>query len=89
MVLGLLLLGLALRINPLLAAWMSPVLLGLVLAPALVMASGSAGLGLWLQRRGILATPPEDRPGPVLQAVSLPPPPPGPVLRVQREMAEA
>ncbi len=66
-VLGVLLLGLALAINPQLAAWMSPVLIGLIGAPLLVLASASEGFGMWLGRHGILATPAETHPGPVLR----------------------
>lgn len=73
MVLGVLLLALALHINPLLAAWMSPVLLGLVLAPALVMLTAGEGPGLWLRRHAILATPPELAPEPLLCAAAQPP----------------
>ena len=74
MLLGLALLALALSINPRLAAWMSPVLVGLILAPMLVMASASEGLGRWLARHGILATPAETRPGDLLAAGRAPVP---------------
>jgi membrane glycosyltransferase len=46
--------------------WLSPVLAGWVLAPALVRVSGSCTAGLWLRDRGLLLAPSELAPGPVL-----------------------
>jgi len=65
--LGLVLLGLALAIAPALAAWMIPVILGLVIAPWLISVTSSETLGLALQRRGLLATPWEQRPSALLR----------------------
>jgi membrane glycosyltransferase len=42
--------------------WMSPTILGLVLAIPISWASGQLGLGLALKRRGLLATPEEAAP---------------------------
>ncbi len=39
--------------------WMSPTILGLVLAIPLSWCSGQIGVGLWLKRRGLLMTPEE------------------------------
>lgn len=43
-------------------AWMSPTIIGLVLAIPLSWASGQLALGLWLKRRGLLLTPEEGAP---------------------------
>ncbi len=43
-------------------AWMSPTILGLVLAIPLSWASGQLAIGLWLKRRGLLLTPEEGAP---------------------------
>jgi membrane glycosyltransferase len=43
-------------------AWMSPTIVGLVLAIPLSWASGQLGLGLWLKRRKLLLTPEEGDP---------------------------
>jgi membrane glycosyltransferase len=51
--------------SPYLFAWMAPTILGLVLAIPLSWASGQLGLGLWLKRRGLLATPEESAPPPI------------------------
>jgi membrane glycosyltransferase len=63
-VLGLMLLGSSVAIAPLLATWMAPVLLGLLLAPLLVgttsgLARGTLG--------SLLTTPSDDRPDPILR----------------------
>jgi membrane glycosyltransferase len=68
--LGLLLLALALSVAPLLAAWMAPVLLGLVTAPALLALASSTTAGAWLRRRGLLCTPAETAPSPLLRAAA-------------------
>ncbi len=43
-------------------AWMSPTIVGLVLAIPLSWASGQLALGLWLKRRKLLLTPEEGEP---------------------------
>ncbi len=43
-------------------AWMSPTIIGLVLAIALSWASGQLAIGLWLKRRKLLLTPEEGSP---------------------------
>ncbi|HEV2509646.1 MAG TPA: glucans biosynthesis glucosyltransferase MdoH [Bosea sp. (in: a-proteobacteria)] len=43
-------------------AWMSPTIVGLLLAIPLSWASGNLALGLWLKRRGLLMTPEEGDP---------------------------
>jgi len=55
------------RIDPLLAAWMSPLLAGLILAIPLSLLTGSVGPGLALRRHGIFLTPEETRPLPELR----------------------
>jgi len=42
--------------------WMSPTILGLVLAIPISWCSGQLGVGLWLKRRGLLMTPEEGAP---------------------------
>ncbi len=74
-VLGLLLLVLALAVAPLLAAWMAPVLAGLILAPALVALTSSTAAGARLRRHGLLLTPTEHAPSPLLRAAAAAPPP--------------
>ncbi|MFN8831431.1 MAG: glucans biosynthesis glucosyltransferase MdoH [Labrys sp. (in: a-proteobacteria)] len=51
--------------SPFLFAWMSPTILGLVLAIPLSWASASLAAGLWLKRRGLLRTPEEITPPPI------------------------
>jgi membrane glycosyltransferase len=46
-------------------AWMSPTIVGLVLAIPLSWASGQLALGLWLKRHGFLMTPEEGAPPPI------------------------
>jgi membrane glycosyltransferase len=46
-------------------AWMSPTILGLLLAIQVSWASGQLSIGLWLKRRGILLTPEESTPPPI------------------------
>jgi membrane glycosyltransferase len=43
-------------------AWMSPTIIGLVLAIPLSWASGQLAIGLWLKRKGLLLTPEEGAP---------------------------
>ncbi|WP_213668969.1 glucans biosynthesis glucosyltransferase MdoH [Roseococcus pinisoli] len=67
LVLGVTLAGLALAINPLLAAWMAPVLLGLLLAPWLISWTSSVRIGEWFRARGLLTVPTEEAPSRVLR----------------------
>ncbi len=87
MALGLLTLGAGWLISPALVAWMSPTILGLLLAIPLSWASGQASIGLGLKRIGLLQTPEERRPPDVVQrANDLTPAttPPPPVLNALR-----
>ncbi len=45
--------------------WMSPTILGLILAIPISWSSGQLGIGLWLKRRKLLATPEEGAPPPI------------------------
>ena len=47
-------------------AWMSPTIVGLVLAIPLSWASGQLAIGLWLKRRKLLLTPEEGEPPPIV-----------------------
>jgi len=58
------------RIDPRLAAWMSPVLLGLICSIPLSFITGSLGAGLALKRHGIFLTPDETAPTPELLSVT-------------------
>lgn len=53
-------------VSPALLAWMSPVVLGLVLAIPIVALGASRGAGLWLRRHRIFLTPEEQAPPAVL-----------------------
>jgi membrane glycosyltransferase len=53
-------------VSPALAAWMSPVIIGLVLAIPIVMLTSARAPGQWLRRRRIFCTPEELAPPPVL-----------------------
>lgn len=68
--LGLLMGGIAYAISPALAAWMSPVILGLVLSMPIVALTSSRKLGLWLRRWGIFRIPEEKAPPEVLRRAS-------------------
>jgi membrane glycosyltransferase len=57
--------GAAFLIATSLFAWMSPTIIGLVLAIPLSWASGQLSIGLWLRHRGILVTPEETTPPPI------------------------
>lgn len=57
-------------ISPALAAWMSPVILGLVLSIPIVMLTSTRAAGQWLRRRRIFCTPEELSPPPVLVRAS-------------------
>lgn len=63
---GVALTALALAVVPSLAAWMAPALLGLLLAVPLSAASGSVRLGRMAARLGLLRTPEETDPPPLL-----------------------
>jgi membrane glycosyltransferase len=47
-------------------AWMSPTIIGLVLAIPLSWASGQLAIGLWLKRHKLLLTPEEGEPPPIV-----------------------
>jgi membrane glycosyltransferase len=64
--LGLLAGATAYGLSPYLFAWMSPTILGLVLAIPLSAASGLKQLGLALKRAGLLLTPEERSPPPIV-----------------------
>ncbi|HEX3984490.1 MAG TPA: glucan biosynthesis glucosyltransferase H, partial [Acidisoma sp.] len=66
MVFGLVLAGIAYAVSPALFLWMTPVLVGLVLAVPLVLLTGSSRIGLALQRMGLLRIVEEARPSPVM-----------------------
>jgi membrane glycosyltransferase len=65
-VLGGVLGAVAYAISPPMAAWMSPVIAGLVLSIPIVMLTSSRGTGLWLRRYGIFQIPEETAPPAVL-----------------------
>ena len=54
------------RIDPRLAGWMSPILVGLILSIPLSFFTGSLALGLAFRRRGLFQTPEESCPPPEL-----------------------
>ncbi|MCD7098350.1 glucans biosynthesis glucosyltransferase MdoH [Stenotrophomonas sp. MMGLT7] len=58
--------AIALAVSPPLAAWMSPVVLGMVLAVPVVALTSSRAPGQWLQRHRFLSIPEETRPPAVL-----------------------
>ena len=60
----------ALGVSPGLAAWMSPVIAGLLFSIPIVMLTSSRAAGQWLQRRRIFATPEELSPPTVLVRAS-------------------
>ena len=57
-------------VSPGLAAWMAPVILGLVLSIPIVMLTSARGPGQWLRRRRIFCTPEELSPPAVLVRAS-------------------
>lgn len=65
--LGLLLTGLSLMIDPGLTIWMAPVLIGLILAPALVAWTSGEAAGTALRDHGLLVIPAEQVPPPILR----------------------
>jgi membrane glycosyltransferase len=80
---GLLTLGAGLLISPSLVAWMSPTILGLVLAIFLSWATGQLTFGIFLRRSGLLGTPEErSKPRVVRRANQL-------ARALAREVAEA
>jgi membrane glycosyltransferase len=58
------------RIDPMLAAWMSPILAGLILSIPISYFTGALPLGQALRQRGIFQTPEESRPPPELVALA-------------------
>jgi membrane glycosyltransferase len=58
--------ALAWTVSPALAVWMSPQVVGMVLAVPLVALTSSRGAGGWLHRLGLLDIPEENAPPPVL-----------------------
>jgi membrane glycosyltransferase len=60
----------AFLVVPALAVWMSPVILGLLLAIPLAVLTGSAAAGRALRRAGLLVTPEEAAPSGVLRATA-------------------
>ncbi len=64
--LGVLAGGMAYAISPSLAAWMGPVIAGLLLSIPIVMLTSSRSAGQWLRRIGIFATPEERAPPQVI-----------------------
>ena len=54
-------------VSPGLAAWMAPVIAGMVLAIPVVALTSARGPGAWLRRRGIFATPEETAPPAILR----------------------
>jgi membrane glycosyltransferase len=64
--LGVLAGAMAYLISPSLAAWMSPVILGLVLSIPIVMLTSSRRLGLSLRKLWMFSIPEEHEPPPVL-----------------------
>jgi membrane glycosyltransferase len=67
MALGLLTLFAGFLISPSLVAWMSPTIAGLILAIPLSWASGQLWIGVALRRVGLLTTPEETSPPPIVQ----------------------
>lgn len=67
---GLLIGGMAYAISPALAAWMSPVILGMVLSIPIVALTSSRKPGRWLRRIGIFRIPEEVAPPDVLARAS-------------------
>ncbi|MCB0323290.1 MAG: glucans biosynthesis glucosyltransferase MdoH [Bdellovibrionales bacterium] len=51
-------------------AWMSPIIIGLIVAPVLVWSSGSASLGQAAKREGLFLVPEETEPLPILSRVA-------------------
>ncbi len=66
MLLGFVTLVAGLLISPSLVAWMSPTIAGLLLAALLTWGTGQLSIGLALRRRGLLLTPEETSPPPIV-----------------------
>lgn len=62
--------ALALSVSPVMAAWMAPILAGLILSIPLSRWTGSVANGLWLRRRGIFLTPEEAQPAAELRRLA-------------------
>jgi membrane glycosyltransferase len=62
--------GMAYMVSPGLAAWMAPVILGLVLSIPIVVLTSARAPGQWLRRRRIFCTPEELAPPAVLVRAS-------------------
>jgi membrane glycosyltransferase len=67
MALGFVTLVAGLLISPSLVAWMSPTIAGLLLAAVLTWGTGQLSVGLALRRTGLLLTPEETSPPPIVQ----------------------
>jgi membrane glycosyltransferase len=67
MLLGLVTLVAGFLISPSLVAWMSPTIAGLLLAALLTWGSGQLSVGLALRRAGLLLTPEETAPPPIVR----------------------
>ena len=67
MLLGFVTLVAGLLISPSLVAWMSPTIAGLLLAALLTWGTGQLSIGLALRRRGLLLTPEETSPPPIVR----------------------
>ncbi|MCC6710105.1 MAG: glucans biosynthesis glucosyltransferase MdoH [Gammaproteobacteria bacterium] len=60
----------AYAVYPGLLLWMSPALLSMVFAAPLSVWTSRPSLGLWLRERGLLCTPDENEPPPIIPAVA-------------------
>ena len=58
--------GMAWAVSPELAAWMSPVIAGMLLSIPIVAVTGSQRVGQWLRRLRLLQVPEEIAPPPVV-----------------------
>ena len=67
---GVILTIIAYAVSPSLFLWMTPVLVGLILAIPLVMLTASSRVGVALQRMGLLSIPEERQPNPILQTAA-------------------
>jgi membrane glycosyltransferase len=59
---GLVLAGLAFWVSPVMLAWLSPLVVGLLLSIPLSVLTSRQSAGLWARRRGLLLTPEESSP---------------------------
>lgn len=60
------------RIDPMLAAWMSPVLAGLTFSIPLSYLTGTLELGIWTRQKGLFVTPLETAPAQEITAIAEP-----------------